>query len=90
VRHDEGSDERPPRAHGEAGALPCTPHDFHGVTVSVLDHRVPIGDRDAPHVQLGRVEAEIERQHVVDAGIRIDNDRKREAGGGKRGFVHGL
>ncbi len=89
VCHHERPDQRPPRPHRQPGALRCPPQDFHRVAVGVLDHRVAVRDRDPPHVQLRRVEGEVDRQHVVDAGIGVDDDGNREEGRGTRGFVHG-
>jgi len=87
--HRERSLERSPGAHAERGPLPSAAHDRDGVPERVLHERVSVGDGDAPHVELRRLQRQEQRQRVVDAGVGIDQNGMREAGGGRRRLWHG-
>ncbi len=76
-RHVELAFQRPAGADAEwhpHGVLHFA-NDFDGVAVGVLDHGVAVGDRDAAHVQLRRIEGQEDRKAVVDPWVCIDDDR---------------
>jgi len=89
ARHGERPGERAPRAHAQRGPLSRPSHDRDRVAVGVFDRGVAVRHRDPAHVELRRAERQEQRQHVVDAGVGIDQNGMREAGCGMRRLWHG-